>query len=39
MTMGERESRGWGREIRQWEREWERGRERWNGSVCVRETN
>ena len=26
--MGERESRGWGREGRKWEREWERERER-----------
>jgi len=35
--MGEeRESRGWGRESRQWEREWERERERGNGSVCNR---
>ena len=37
--MGEeRERRGWGRESRWWEREWERERERGNGSVCVRET-
>ena len=31
---GERESREWGRESRQWKRERERERDRGDGSVC-----
>ena len=35
--MGERESRGWGRESRQWEREREREREGEWECVCKRD--